>query len=171
MPSVQTIAAALEAWAPPGSKLSYDNVGLQAGDPAKEVGTVLVALDLTPAVVDEAEAAGADLIVTHHPLLFRPLKRLVPTDFVSALAYRLAQSGIAYYAIHTNLDAAPGGVSFALAEQLGLADVRFLDPMGEALAKLVTFVPPDHADAVRAALAEAGAGRIGDYTGDRKSVV
>jgi hypothetical protein len=84
---------------------------------------------------------------------------------VSALAYRLAQSGIAYYAIHTNLDAAPGGVSFALAEQLGVTDVRFLDPMDEALAKLVTFVPADHADAVRAALADAGAGRIGDYSG------
>ena len=165
MPSVRTIASALERWAPPGSKLSYDSVGLQVGEPTKEVASVLVALDLTPAVVDEAEAMGADLIVTHHPLLFRPLKRLIPTDFVSALAYRLAQSGIAYYAIHTNLDAAPGGVSFALAEQLGLDDVRFLDQMNESLAKLVTFVPSDHADAVRAALAEAGAGRIGDYSG------
>jgi len=165
MPTVRTLTSALEAWAPPGSKLSYDHVGLQVGDPSQEVATVLVALDLTPAVVDEAEAMDADLIVTHHPLLFRPLKRLVPTDFVSALAYRLAQNGIAYYAIHTNLDAAPGGVSFALAEQLGLTDVRFLDPMDEALAKLVTFVSSDHADAVRAALADAGAGRIGDYSG------
>jgi dinuclear metal center YbgI/SA1388 family protein len=165
MSTVRSLASALEAWAPPGSKLSYDNVGLQVGDPSKEVSSVLVALDLTPSVVDEAESMGADLIITHHPLLFRPLKRLVPTDFVSALAYRLAQNGIAYYAIHTNLDAAPGGVSFALAEQLGLTDVRFLDPMDEALAKLVTFVPADHADVVRAALAEAGAGRIGDYSG------
>ncbi len=162
--TVRDIAAALERWAPPGSKLSYDHVGLQVGNPAREVASVLVALDLTPAVVDEAEALGADLIVTHHPLLFRPLKRLVPTDFVSGLAYRLAQSGIAYYAIHTNLDAAPGGVSFALAEHLGLQDVRFLDGLAESLVKLVTFVPPDHAEAVRTALADAGAGRIGDYT-------
>ncbi len=162
--TVRDIAAALERWAPPGSKLSYDNVGLQVGDPAKDVASVLVALDLTPAVVDEAEAMGTDLVVTHHPLLFKPIKRLVPTDFVSGLAYRLAQSGIAYYAIHTNLDAAPGGVSFALAEHLGLNNVRFLDGMTESLMKLVTFVPPDHTEAVRAALAEAGAGRIGDYS-------
>ncbi len=162
--TVRELAAALEAWAPPGSKLSYDAVGLQVGDPDRRVETVLVALDLTPAVVDEAEAMGADLIVTHHPLLFKPLKRLVPTDFVSGLAYRLAQSGIAYYAIHTNLDAAPGGVSFALAEHLGLESVRFLDGMREALAKIVTFVPASHADAVRAALANAGAGQIGDYS-------
>lgn len=162
--TVRDIAAALERWAPPGSKLSYDHVGLQVGDPAREVRSALVALDLTPAVVDEAEATGADLIVTHHPLLFRPLKRLVPTDFVSGLAYRLAQSGIAYYAIHTNLDAAPGGVSFALAEHLGLRDVCFLDGMTESLVKLVTFAPLDHAEAVRAALAEAGAGQIGGYT-------
>ena len=162
--TVQDVATALEAWAPPGSKLSYDNVGLQVGDPNRAVTTVLIALDLTPAVVDEAEAMGADLIVTHHPLLFKPLKRLGPTDFVSGLAYRLAQLGIAYYAIHTNLDAAPDGVSFALAEHLGLESVRFLDGMRDSLAKLVTFVPASHADAVRAALAEAGAGRIGDYT-------
>lgn len=163
MPTVRAITDVLEAWAPPGSKLSFDRVGLQVGDPEREVGAVLVALDLTPGVVDEAEARGAGLIVTHHPLLFKPLERLVPTDFVSGLALRLAERGIAYYAIHTNLDAAPGGVSFALAEQLGLEDVRFLDPVREALVKLVTFVPEDHAEAVRAALAEAGAGRIGDY--------
>lgn len=163
MPTVRDLTSALEAWAPPGSKLSFDRVGLQVGDPEREVGGVLVALDLTPAVVDEAERRGAGLIVTHHPLLFKPLERLVPTDFVSGLALRLAERSIAYYAIHTNLDAAPGGVSFALAEQLGLEDVRFLDPMREALVKLVTFVPEGHAGAVRAALAEAGAGRIGDY--------
>lgn len=163
MPTVRAITDVLEAWAPPGSKLSFDRVGLQVGDPEREVGSVLVGLDLTPAVVDEAEARGAGLIVTHHPLLFKPLERLVPTQFVSGLALRLAERGIAYYALHTNLDAAPGGVSFALAEQLGLEEVRFLDPMREALLKLVTFVPESHAGAVRAALAEAGAGRIGDY--------
>ncbi len=163
MPTVADIARALEAWAPPGSKMDFDAVGLQVGEPGAEISRVLVALDLTPAVVDEAAAWGAELIVTHHPLLFRPLKRLVPTDFVSALAYRLAQTGIAYHAIHTNLDAAPGGVSFALAERLGIEDLDFLAPLEGKLVKLVTFVPEKHADAVRAALAEAGAGRIGDY--------
>lgn len=163
MPSVRDLASALERWAPPGSALSYDNVGLQVGDPDREVQNALVALDLTPAVVDEAEALGADLIITHHPLIFKPLKRLVPTDLVSGLALRLARAGIAYYAIHTNLDAAPGGVSFALADQLGLEDLRFLDPMQESLRKLVTFVPESHAEAVHLAMAASGAGRIGDY--------
>src|SRR5690606_12908194 len=97
MPTVRAITDVLEAWAPPGSKLSFDRVGLQVGDPEREVGSVLVALDLTPAVVDEAEARGAGLIVTHHPLLFKPLERLVPTQFVSGLALRLAERGIAYY--------------------------------------------------------------------------
>ncbi|GIV58344.1 MAG: Nif3-like dinuclear metal center hexameric protein [Rhodothermaceae bacterium] len=162
-PTLREIAAALEAWAPPGSAQSYDNVGLQVGDPDRPVERALVALDMTPAVLEEARSAGAQAIITHHPLLFRPLRRLTPEDFVAALALRLAEAGVALYSIHTNLDAAPGGVSFALAERLGLTDVRFLVPAEETLYKLVTFVPRTHLDAVRTALAEAGAGRIGDY--------
>ena len=157
------VAAALEAWAPPGSAQSYDNVGLQVGDARRPVRRALLALDLTPAVVEEAREAGADLIITHHPLLFRPLKRLTADGFVSSLALRLAEAGIALYSIHTNLDSAPGGVSFALAEHLGLRDVRFLDPFEDSLYKLATFVPADAFEAVREALAEAGAGRIGAY--------
>src|SRR5690606_606058 len=142
---------------------SYDNVGLQIGDPARTVERALLALDLTPQVVEEARALGATLIITHHPLLFRPLRAVTTASFVSGLALRLAEAGIALYSIHTNLDAAPGGVSFALAEQLGLQEIRFLDTLDEALYKLVTFVPTTHADALREALARAGAGRIGAY--------
>ncbi len=169
MPTVSEIVAALDAWAPPGQKLDYDRVGLQVGDPAHEVGTVVVALDLTPAVVAEAEALGAELVVTHHPLLFRPLDRLTPETPAGWLALRLARAGIAAVAVHTNLDAAgpseagPGGVSFALAERLGLEGVRLLAPVEGALRKLVTFVPAGAADAVRRAVSDAGAGRIGDY--------
>ncbi len=164
LPTIRQIADALEGWAPPASAQSYDNVGLQVGRPERHVRRALVALDLTPAVVNEAEAVEAQLVVTHHPLLFRPLKSLTPGSLPSALALRLAEAGIALYAAHTNLDAAPGGVSFALAEQLGLEHVSFLGGMDETLVKLVTFVPEAHVEAVRAALAEAGAGRIGDYT-------
>src|SRR5690606_5428521 len=149
--------------APPASKLDYDNVGLQVGDARREVASVLVALDLTLAVIEEAREVGAGLVVTHHPLLFRPLKRLTADDPAGALALRLAEAGLAYYAVHTNLDAAPGGVSFALAERLGLEGVRFLAPSEGKLIKLVTFAPADHAEAVRRAMAGAGAGRIGDY--------
>ncbi|BBM70165.1 Nif3-like dinuclear metal center hexameric protein [Rhodothermus marinus] len=162
-PTVREIAAALEAWAPPGSAQSYDNVGLQVGDPEQPVRRALLALDLTPAVLGEARTLEAELIITHHPLLFRPLRQLTPDGLVSSLALRLAAAGIALYSIHTNLDAAPGGVSFALAEHLGLKDVQFLAKMEQALYKLVTFVPASHFEQVREALAEAGAGRIGNY--------
>jgi len=154
---------ALAAWAPPGSAQSYDNVGLQVGDAGREVAHALVALDLTPAVLEEARRLKSTLIITHHPLIFRPLRSITAGGLVETLALRLAEAGVALYSIHTNLDAAPGGVSFALADQLGLEEVRFLDSFPETLYKLATFVPLDHLEAVREALSEAGAGRIGVY--------
>ncbi|NNF03517.1 MAG: Nif3-like dinuclear metal center hexameric protein [Rhodothermales bacterium] len=160
---LRSIADAIESWAPPQSAQSYDNVGLQVGRADAEIRRAVVALDMTPQVLDEARRRDAQLIVTHHPLLFRPLKRLTPDSLVSSLALSLAESGIALYAAHTNLDAARGGVSFALAGQLGLENVEFLQGMDGQVVKLVTFVPPEHAGAVRTALGEAGAGRIGRY--------
>ena len=162
-PTLRDIAQALETWAPPASAQSYDNVGVQVGDAGRPVEKALIALDLTADVIEEAEAHDATLILTHHPLIFRPLKSVTSGAGPSGLAFRLAEKGIALYSIHTNLDAARGGVSFALAEQLGLQDVRFLRPMEETAYKLATFVPPDHLEKVREALAEAGAGRIGAY--------
>ncbi|HET6568068.1 MAG TPA: Nif3-like dinuclear metal center hexameric protein [Rhodothermales bacterium] len=162
-PTIRDIADVIEAWAAPASAQSYDNVGLQVGDPSRSVERAVIALDLTAGVIDEAKRTGAGLIITHHPLIFRPLRNVTAGSGPSGLAFQLASQGIALYSAHTNLDAAPGGVSFALAEQLGLQDVRFLKPFPETLYKLVTFVPPSHTDAVRQALADAGAGRIGDY--------
>ena len=162
--TVRQITAHLDAWAPPADKADYDNVGLQVGDPDASVDLVLVALDLTDRVLDEAERIGADLIVTHHPLLFRPLKALTPQTTSGRLALRLAQKGIAYYTSHTNLDAQHGGVSFALAEQLGVGDLSVLAPAQHDQIKLVTFVPTEEAGRVREAMAEAGAGHIGAYT-------
>ncbi|MFP4227247.1 MAG: Nif3-like dinuclear metal center hexameric protein [Salinivenus sp.] len=162
-PTIAEIADALEAWAPPGSAQDYDNVGLQVGDNSRSVTTGLLALDATPQVLDEARRRDADLVVTHHPLLFRPLDGVTADGFVSTLALRFAEAQIGLYSIHTNLDAAPGGVSFALASQLGLTDVGFLDGFDETLYKLAVFVPQEAFDAVRQALADAGAGRIGDY--------
>ena len=126
-PTIGDIGQALEGWAPRDSAQEYDNVGLQVGDARRAVSRALIALDLTPSVLDEARRHNAGLIVTHHPLLFHPLRSVTADGFVSSLALRLAESGIALYSIHTNLDAALGGVSFALAEQLGLEDTRFLD--------------------------------------------
>ncbi|PSQ97939.1 MAG: Nif3-like dinuclear metal center hexameric protein [Bacteroidetes bacterium SW_9_63_38] len=162
-PTIANITDALEAWAPPGSAQDYDNVGLQVGDAERTVDTALLALDATPQVLAEAQEIDADLIVTHHPLLFRPLDGVTADSYVSNLALRLAESETALYSIHTNLDAAPGGVSFALADRLGLTEVGFLDGFDETLYKLAVFVPEGAFDAVRTALADAGAGRIGDY--------
>ena len=163
MPTLSDIARDLEAWAPTGSAQDYDNVGLQIGDARREVTSVLTALDATPQVLDEAVEAGAELVVTHHPLIFQPLSSLTADDYVSKLALSFAEAGVALYSAHTNLDAAPGGVSFALARTLGLEDVAFLDGFDETLVKLVVFVPEADFEGVRSALAEAGAGRIGDY--------
>ncbi len=163
--TVADLSSALDAWAPRGSAQAYDNVGLQVGDAARSVSTVLVALDMTPDVLAEAESTGAELIVTHHPLLFDSLSSLTADDYVSSLALRLAERGIALYSAHTNLDAAPGGVSFALAERLNLTDVSFLDGLDDVLYKLATYVPQDHFHEVHSALTDAGAGCIGDYDG------
>lgn len=161
--TVNEISRALDAAVPEASKLGFDRVGLQVGNPSARVDHVLVALDLTPSIIEEASRNGAQMIVTHHPLLFKPVDRLVTTSLVSSMAYALAEKGIAYYAAHTNLDLAPGGVSFALAELIGLEDIRFLSEQSGVLKKLVTFVPEDHFEAIREALANAGAGQIGNY--------
>ncbi len=162
-PAIDDITTALEAWAPPGSAQDYDNVGLQVGDASRSVTSAVLALDATPAVLAEAKAHDAELVVTHHPLLFRPLDGVTADGYVSNLALQFAEAGIGLYSIHTNLDAAPEGVSFALAERLGLTDVGFLDGFADTLYKLAVFVPEDAFDEVRRALADAGAGRIGDY--------
>ncbi|GAB5520872.1 MAG: hypothetical protein RhofKO_31230 [Rhodothermales bacterium] len=128
MTTIHDIAAFLETWAPKDTAQSYDNVGLQVGDAARLVTTALVALDLTPAVIAEAEAMGAELVVTHHPVIFKPIRSVTTGALVPELIFRMAEAGIALYTAHTNLDAAHGGVSYSLAEQLGLQNIRFLQP-------------------------------------------
>ncbi len=116
----------LEDWAPQSTKLEYDNVGLLIGNKDKEVSKVVACLDVTSKVADEAITLGADLIIAHHPLIFRKLSRITSSDAIGALIYRLIRNDINLIAAHTNLDAAPGGVSFVLAEKLGLQNTRFL---------------------------------------------
>lgn len=127
IPSIREVAEFLETWAPASSAQSYDNVGLQVGDPSIGVRHGLIALDMTPQVLSEAISLNVSLIITHHPLIFRPLRSVTTQSFASSLAYRLASSGVALYSIHTNLDAAPGGVSFALGGTLGLSEMEFLE--------------------------------------------
>ncbi len=161
--SIADVARSLEDWAPPGSAESWDNVGLHIGDPSRDVSKGLIALDMTPQVLEEAKSVGAQLIVTHHPLFFKPVDRLTPDHPVGHLGLKLAEAGIALYCIHTNLDVAKDGVSFALAGQLGLKNIQFLGSLEERLVKLAVFVPRSHADAVKESMAGAGAGHIGNY--------
>ncbi len=144
---------------------SYDNSGFLVGDKEQEVSNVLVTLDVTPAVVDEAIARGCNLIVSHHPMIYSGMKRITPANQTGRMVIRLLQNHMAVYAAHTNLDNLDFGVSGALAQQLGLADCRVLRPVEGVLRKLVTYVPLEQAPAVRQALFEAGAGCIGAYDG------
>lgn len=145
---------------------SWDATGLQVGDPEAPVSRVLVCLDVTQATLDEADREGADLILAHHPLLFRPLRSLTPETASGRLTLRAARAGIAVLAAHTNLDVAVPGTSDPVAQLLDLRDLRPLRPSQTAAGrvKLVTFVPGEATPAVLAALADAGAGQIGEYT-------
>lgn len=162
--SCQVIIDLIEKFAPRRMAEDWDNVGLQVGHPADRVSRVLVTLDLTEAVVQEAVAAGADLIVTHHPLIFRPLKQLRFDLPEGKLLQQLIRHGIAVFAAHTNLDNCDRGVNTVLAERLGLQDVRILTPRQEKLVKVVVFVPWEFEEQVRQAMCVNGAGWIGNYS-------
>ena len=165
MPTVQDLARALEAAAPLAYQESYDNAGLQCGNPQQEITGVLIALDCTLAVVDEAIRRGCNVVVAHHPLIFKPLKRLTGANEVEQTLLKAIRHDVALYAAHTNLDNVRHGVNRKLADKLGLQHLRILDPKAGTLAKLITFVPPPHTEAVLHALYAAGAGQIGDYSG------
>jgi dinuclear metal center YbgI/SA1388 family protein len=152
-----------ESWAPRWTAWERDNVGVQVGRRSHRVQRILVTLDVTPAVVSEAIRKKVDTIVSHHPLLYRAPKTFTDADEVGRLALTLAEKRIALYSSHTNLDAAPEGVSFALAKVLGVKDARFLTPLKGALLKIAVFVPESHVEQVAGAMAEAGAGVIGQY--------
>jgi dinuclear metal center YbgI/SA1388 family protein len=148
-----------QRWADDG-----DPVGLVTGDPASPVGSVLFAIDPVQAVVDEAIAMGVNLLVTHHPLLYRPVSSVAAGSPKGRAVHDLIRHDVALYVAHTNADSPTGGVSASLAAALGLVDVRPLRPhSGDPLDKVVTFVPRPQAKDVVDALAAAGAGSIGDY--------
>ncbi len=161
----QVLISAMEAWAPKRLAADWDNVGLQVGDPADDVYGVLVTLDVDEAALAEAEEAGANFVVTHHPLIFKPISHLRRDLPLGRLISKAVAGGVGVYAAHTNLDSARGGVNDTLAAALGLADTEVLSATyEEPLIKLAVFVPRGHAEAVREALARAGAGHIGNYS-------
>lgn len=160
---IKEIVCALERFAPLPLQDGFDNAGLQIGLTDVEVTGALLCLDVTEAVLDEAIALGFNFVISHHPLIFKGYKSLTGRDYVERCMLKAIKNDIALYAAHTNLDNAQGGVSFKMAEKIGLTNVRVLQPMEGTLLKLVTFVPHAHADTVRRALFEAGCGAIGRY--------
>ena len=128
---VKDIISVIEEFAPLGIQEKWDNSGLCIGSPEAEVSSVLVGLDCTEELVDEAVACGADMIVTHHPLIFSGLKKISPDDIVGAAVIKAVKAGISIYAAHTNADKVIAGVSGAMAAKLGLENVVILDEDGE----------------------------------------
>lgn len=153
----------LETWAPPSLQEGYDNARLITGDPRMEITSALATLDCTEKVVDEAIQRNCNLIIAHHPIVFGSLKSLTGKNYVERTVIKAIKNDIAIYAIHTNLDNVSSGVNAKIGERLQLKNLEILAPKSETLSKLFTFAPLDHADAVRQALFEAGAGNIGDY--------
>ena len=161
--TVKEIVSVLEDFASPGYQESYDNSGLLVGNAAQAIDAVLLTIDITPEVLDEAIKKGAGLIIAHHPLIFDGLKRLNGSDDQQKIIIKAIKSDIAIYAAHTNFDNMYNGVSYKMCEKLSLVNTKVLRPVKGGLHKLACFVPKDHAEAVREAVFNAGAGVIGDY--------
>ncbi|MFP4605394.1 MAG: Nif3-like dinuclear metal center hexameric protein [Bacteroidales bacterium] len=160
---IQKLVDFLNQSFPPAFQEDYDNTGLLTGNPDEELSGVLLTVDVTEEVVEEAVDKNVNFILAHHPLIFKGLKSLTGKNHVERTVIKAIQNGIAIYAAHTNLDNAHNGVNFKLAEKLGLENTAILQPFKDELVKLVFFVPHEHANTVREAVFAAGAGKIGEY--------
>ena len=160
---IKEITRTLESLAPLSFQESYDNSGLQVGDPDMEITGILITLDVTEQVLDEAAGLGFNLVLSHHPVIFGGLKSVTGSSAVERIVKKAIRQDIAIYSGHTNFDAITGGVNTSMANRLGLIGQKILDPMKDQLKKLVVFVPHEHLDKVRTAIFEAGAGHIGAY--------
>lgn len=163
--TIQDIVSYLEKIAPPSYQESYDNAQLITGDPKNQVNGILCSLDATEAVIDEAISLDCNLVICHHPIIFKGLKSLTGKNYVERTIIKAIKNDIAIYAIHTNLDHVAHGVNKKIADKIGLINTSILQPKKEILSKLTTFVPLEAKDRVLSALFEAGAGQIGEYSG------
>jgi dinuclear metal center YbgI/SA1388 family protein len=162
---IKDIVSYLEKIAPPSYQESYDNAQLITGNPHDTLKGVLCSLDATEEVVDEAISLGCNLIIAHHPIVFKGLKSLTGKNYVEKTVIKAIKNDIAIYAIHTNLDHVSNGVNKKICEVIGLTKTRILQPKKDLLSKLVTFVPHEASEKVLKALFDAGAGKIGEYSG------
>ncbi len=161
---VSEVISYLEQIAPPAYQESYDNSTLITGDREAEITGIVCSLDCTEDVVREAIEFGANMIVAHHPIVFKGLKSLTGKNYVERTIILAIQNNIAIYAIHTNLDHVAHGVNKRISERLGLVKTRILQPKKQILSKLVFFVPEENKESVLSAVYHAGAGKIGEYS-------
>ncbi|MDG1781484.1 MAG: Nif3-like dinuclear metal center hexameric protein [Flavobacteriales bacterium] len=161
---LKQITSALEQIAPLSLQEKYDNSGLIVGSSDQEVNGVLVSLDCTEEVIQEAIDAGCNMVIAHHPIVFSGLKRFNGKSYVERAVMKAIKHDVALYAIHTNLDNVDSGVNNYLCELLGIRDPKILSPKSDLMFKLVTFVPEAHKEEVMTALFAAGAGAIGNYS-------
>jgi dinuclear metal center YbgI/SA1388 family protein len=162
--TIGDIIQVLEQYAPIPYQESYDNSGLQTGSAGEQVTGVLLTLDCTEAVIEEAVAKGCNLVVAHHPVIFKGLKSLTGRSYVERTIIKAIQHNIAIYACHTNLDSVHNGVNAKISEKLGLQHTRLLTSKPHTLMQLAFFVPVENTDEVLAAIHQAGAGQIGEYS-------
>jgi dinuclear metal center YbgI/SA1388 family protein len=160
---VKELVSYLNHMAPFTYQESYDNSGLLVGDPDSEIKGVLVALDCIETVIDEAILHGANVVLTHHPIIFKGLKRITGANYVERTVLKAIKNDISLIAIHTNLDNVHFGVNHIISEKLGLTNLKILSPKAATSYKLAVFAPETHANLLREAMAKAGAGMIGSY--------
>ncbi len=161
---VSDITSCIERFAPLALQEGYDNSGLQVGNLLSNVESVMLTVDITEEVIDEAIVKGINMVIAHHPLIFSGLKRLTGKTEVERIVEKAIKHNVCIYASHTNLDIASNGVSFRMGEKLGLKKLKVLEPLEDRLQKIVVFVPTAHLDAVRQAMFDAGAGNVGNYS-------
>lgn len=154
----------IESWAPPEIAWDRDNVGLQVGSAQDKLKNILLCLEITSRVVDDAIKKKCNLIITHHPLIFNPIKSITDSNSNAQIIIKLIKNDINLFSAHTNLDFTKDGVSFQLAKQLNLFNIRFLKSLSSNQYKIAVFVPENFVEKVASAMHSAGAGQIGEYS-------
>lgn len=162
--TINTIITHLETFAPLSYQESYDNAGLITGSSAWPCSGVLICMDTTEAIIEEAIARECNLVIAHHPVIFKGLKKITGKNYVEKVIINAIKNDVAIYAIHTNLDNVQSGVNGKMADRLGLVNRSVLQTIAGTLKKLITFVPLDQTNQVRDALFKVGGGHIGNYS-------
>jgi dinuclear metal center YbgI/SA1388 family protein len=160
---LKELTSYLDSAVPLAFQESYDNSGLQAGSPERDIASAMITLDITENVIEEAIANKCDVVISHHPLIFHGIKSLTDKSITERVLWKAIRHDVAIYSAHTNLDSFEYGVSRKLAEKLYLKEVKVLSPAENMLLKLVTFIPESYLDQVRSAIFNAGAGVTGNY--------